>query len=103
MRYALVAVDHRRLGGTTFRICASFDLQHHQGAVEGVSQSFRRRPFKALVMPDMSGARHIDYRISMYQPMAYVAKHSHKVWEQVYHVLDGEGLIDIDGRSYVVR
>jgi quercetin dioxygenase-like cupin family protein len=54
-------------------------------------------------MPDTAGARYIDYRISMCQPMAYVAKHSHKVQEQVYHVLDAEGLMDIDGRSYVVR
>jgi hypothetical protein len=29
----------------------------------------------------------LNYRISMYQPMAYVERHSHKVQEQVYHVL----------------
>jgi mannose-6-phosphate isomerase-like protein (cupin superfamily) len=33
----------------------------------------------------------------MYQPMAHVALHTHKVQEQVYHVLDGEGLMEIDG------
>jgi len=36
--------------------------------------------------------RHLDYRISMYQPMAYVARHKHKVQEQIYHVLEGGGL-----------
>ena len=46
---------------------------------------------KPLVMPQTAGARHIDYRISMYQPMARVARHQHRVQEQIYHVLEGEG------------
>ena len=58
---------------------------------------------KPLVMPETAGSQHLDYRISMYQPMAYVALHSHKVQEQVYHVLDGEGLMEIDGKHHVVR
>ena len=58
---------------------------------------------KALVHPDSVGSRQIDYRISCYQPMAYVETHSHQVQEQVYHVLDGEGLMTIDGQRTVVR
>jgi mannose-6-phosphate isomerase-like protein (cupin superfamily) len=58
---------------------------------------------KPLVMPETAGSRHVDYRISMYQPMAYVQLHRHKVQEQVYHVLDGEGLMEIDGEKRVVR
>ncbi len=58
---------------------------------------------KPLVNPENAGARHIDYRISMYQPMAYVKLHKHKVQEQVYHVLEGEGLMEIAGERRVVR
>jgi mannose-6-phosphate isomerase-like protein (cupin superfamily) len=58
---------------------------------------------KPLVNPENAGARHVDYRISMYQPMAYVKLHKHKVQEQVYHVLDGEGLMQIGGERRVVR
>jgi mannose-6-phosphate isomerase-like protein (cupin superfamily) len=58
---------------------------------------------KPLVMPDNGGSRRIDYRISMYQPMAHVAKHAHTVQEQIYHVLEGEGLMEIDGSSRLVR
>jgi mannose-6-phosphate isomerase-like protein (cupin superfamily) len=65
---------------------------HHGGALS-----------KPLVMPETAGSRHIDYRISMYQPMAYVKLHSHKVQEQIYHVLEGEALIDIDGERSLVR
>ena len=58
---------------------------------------------KPLVMPETAGSRSIDYRISMYQPMAHVARHKHNVQEQVYHVLEGEGLMEIDNQSHVVR
>lgn len=58
---------------------------------------------KPLVMPETAGSEHIDYRISMYQPMAHVALHSHKVQEQIYHVLEGEGMMEIDGKRNVVR
>ena len=58
---------------------------------------------KPLVMPQTAASRHIDYRISMYQPMARVALHKHKVQEQIYHVLEGEGLMQIDGAPHVVR
>jgi mannose-6-phosphate isomerase-like protein (cupin superfamily) len=65
---------------------------HHGGALS-----------KPLVNPESAGARHLDYRISMYQPMAYVKLHKHKVQEQVYHVLEGEGLMEIAGERRVVR
>jgi quercetin dioxygenase-like cupin family protein len=39
----------------------------------------------------------------MYQPMAHVARHKHRVQEQIYHVLAGEGLMEIAGKSDVVR
>ena len=58
---------------------------------------------KPLVMPETAGTRHLDYRISMYQPMAYVQKHSHNIQEQVYHVIEGEGMMEIDGKKHVVR
>jgi mannose-6-phosphate isomerase-like protein (cupin superfamily) len=58
---------------------------------------------KPLVMPETLNSKHLDYRISMYQPMAYVAPHSHREQEQVYHILEGEGLMEIDGEARVVR
>ncbi len=58
---------------------------------------------KALVRPENCGSRHVDYRISTYQPMAYVEMHTHKVQEQIYHVLDGEGAMHIGGETRIVR
>ena len=58
---------------------------------------------KMLVRPESCGSKSIDYRISVYQPRAYVAPHKHRIHEQVYHVLEGEGLMELDGEKTVVR
>jgi len=58
---------------------------------------------KPLVMPETAGSQHIDYRISMYQPKARVALHKHTLQEQIYHVLEGEGLMQVAGKPHVVR
>ncbi len=58
---------------------------------------------KALVHPETTGSRLIDYRISTYQPMAHVERHVHEVQEQVYHILEGEGLMEIGEEKRVVR
>ncbi|WP_068118758.1 cupin domain-containing protein [Tropicimonas marinistellae] len=58
---------------------------------------------KALVAPNTVGSKLVDYRISTYQPMAYVERHVHKVQEQVYHILAGEGLMEIGEERFVVR
>jgi mannose-6-phosphate isomerase-like protein (cupin superfamily) len=58
---------------------------------------------KMLVRPETAGSRLVDFRISTYQPMACVEPHAHKVQEQIYHVLAGEGLMELDGERRVVR
>ncbi|HBK05639.1 MAG TPA: cupin [Acetobacteraceae bacterium] len=58
---------------------------------------------KMLVTPETANTALFDHRISSYQPKGYVAPHKHKVQEQIYHVLEGEGLMEIDGERVVVR
>ena len=58
---------------------------------------------KMVVRPETCGSEQLDYRISVYQPSACVAPHSHTAQEQVYHVLEGEGLLELDGERTVVR
>jgi mannose-6-phosphate isomerase-like protein (cupin superfamily) len=65
---------------------------HHGGALS-----------KALVRPETCGSRRIDHRISCYQPMAFVEEHVHRVQEQIYHVLEGEGMLTLDERSVLLR
>ena len=58
---------------------------------------------KMLVRPERLGSRSMDYRISPYQPKAYVAPHFHRVQEQVYPSLEGEASMELDGSRQVVR
>jgi quercetin dioxygenase-like cupin family protein len=58
---------------------------------------------KRLVHPETTGSKHLDHRISTYAPKAYVAPHTHQVQEQIYHVLSGEGLMQILKERRVIR
>ncbi|MFI5401160.1 MAG: cupin domain-containing protein [SAR324 cluster bacterium] len=58
---------------------------------------------KMLVRPETAGSQHVDFRISTYQPMSCVEPHAHKIQEQIYQVIDGEGLMEIAGARRVVR
>ncbi len=65
---------------------------HHGGALS-----------KVLVEAGPGGSRLLDFRISSYEPAAQVERHAHDAKEQVYYFLEGEGLLELDGRRHVVR
>jgi quercetin dioxygenase-like cupin family protein len=51
---------------------------------------------KRLVgVPDNS--RKLGYVISCYAPGSFMTPHKHKVRDQVYHILEGDGVLVIDG------
>jgi mannose-6-phosphate isomerase-like protein (cupin superfamily) len=58
---------------------------------------------KALVGTDNSGSRRIDFRISHYAPNAHVQEHVHKVQEQIYYVIEGEGVLTLDNERHLMR
>jgi quercetin dioxygenase-like cupin family protein len=64
---------------------------------------FNQALSKAIVTPETVGSRFFDHRISCYEPGAYVENHVHKVQEQIYHVLAGEGVLTVDGERRLVR
>jgi mannose-6-phosphate isomerase-like protein (cupin superfamily) len=58
---------------------------------------------KALVDPGNTGSGRLDFRISRYAPAAFVEEHVHKVQEQVYYVLEGEGVLTLDAERHLMR
>ena len=64
---------------------------------------FNQALSKAIVTPATVGSRFFDHRISSYEPGAHVESHVHKVQEQIYHVLNGEGVLTVDGERRLVR
>ena len=64
---------------------------------------FNQALSKAIVSPEIVGSRYFDHRISCYEPGAHVEAHVHKVQEQIYHVLSGEGVLIVDAERRLVR
>jgi mannose-6-phosphate isomerase-like protein (cupin superfamily) len=64
---------------------------------------FNQALSKAIVTPETTGSRFFDHRISTYEAGAHVESHVHKVQEQIYHVLAGEGILVLDGERRLVR
>ncbi|MFZ2737242.1 MAG: cupin domain-containing protein [Burkholderiaceae bacterium] len=58
---------------------------------------------KALAAPENTGSSRLDFRISRYAPAAYVGEHVHQVQEQVYYVLEGEGVLTLDEEKHLMR
>lgn len=58
---------------------------------------------KELAGPATTGSSRIDFRISHYAPMAHVQEHVHQVQEQVYYVLEGEGMLTLDDARHLMR
>lgn len=58
---------------------------------------------KMLVRPETAGSRLVDYRISVYQPRGYVEPHRHRIQEQIYYILEGEAMMEIEGERSVVK
>ena len=58
---------------------------------------------KELAGPETTGSSRVDFRISRYAPMAYVQEHVHQVQEQVYYVLEGEGVLSLDEARHLMR
>jgi mannose-6-phosphate isomerase-like protein (cupin superfamily) len=58
---------------------------------------------KMLIRPENADTKLFDFRISCYQPKGYVARHAHAVQEQIYYILEGEGLMEIEEVRTVVE
>ena len=58
---------------------------------------------KMLVGPENSGSSRIDFRISRYAPNAHVQEHVHKVQEQIYYVIEGEGVLTLGNDRHLMR
>lgn len=58
---------------------------------------------KELAGPTTTGSQRLDFRISRYAPMAYVQEHVHAVQEQVYYVIEGEGILTMNEARHLMR
>lgn len=58
---------------------------------------------KLIATPENAPTKYFDFRLSTYQPKGFVEKHSHEIEEQIYYILEGEGLMELNGTTNIVR
>lgn len=56
---------------------------------------------KLLVHPTNADTKYFDFRISSYQPRGYAEVHVHEVAENLYYILSGKGVVELDGEDLV--
>ncbi|HSB78778.1 MAG TPA: cupin domain-containing protein [Candidatus Methylomirabilis sp.] len=58
---------------------------------------------KMLVHPTNADTRHFDFRISSYQPKGFAEVHVHECAENIYYILQGRGIVELDGERHLVE
>ena len=58
---------------------------------------------KMLVHPTNAATRYFDFRLSSYQPKGYAEVHVHEVAENIYYILQGRGIVELDGEKHLVE
>lgn len=56
---------------------------------------------KYLVNND-SGSKYVDFRISIYRPKGYAEVHIHDEAENIFYIMQGTGIFELDGERFVV-
>ncbi len=58
--------------------------------------------FSKLLINESHGSKYFDFRISSYQPKGYCEPHIHKTAENIYYILKGNGIVELDGKRDLV-
>ena len=58
--------------------------------------------FSKLLVNESCGSRYFDFRVSSYQPKGYCETHAHQTAENIYYILKGEGVVELDGKRHLV-
>jgi mannose-6-phosphate isomerase-like protein (cupin superfamily) len=59
--------------------------------------------FSKLLINESHGSKYFDFRISSYQPKGYCEAHIHKHAENIYYILKGTGIVELDGKRHLVN
>ena len=58
--------------------------------------------FSKLLVNEAHGSKYFDFRVSSYQPKGYCTAHVHETAENIYYILKGTGIVDLDGTRHLV-
>jgi len=58
--------------------------------------------FSKLLVNESHGSKYFDFRISSYQPKGYCEPHTHDIAENIYYILQGTGIVELEGVRHLV-
>lgn len=58
--------------------------------------------FSKILISEADGSKYFDFRVSIYQPKGYCEVHTHETAENIYYILQGEGIVELNGEKHLV-
>jgi mannose-6-phosphate isomerase-like protein (cupin superfamily) len=58
--------------------------------------------FSKLLVNESHGSKYFDFRVSSYQPKGYCEPHTHEIAENIYYILKGTGIVELEGVRHLV-
>ena len=58
--------------------------------------------FSKFLVNESHGSKYFDFRVSSYQPKGYCEAHTHQTAENIYYILKGSGIVELDGKRHLV-
>lgn len=58
--------------------------------------------FSKLLINETHGSKFFDFRISSYQPKGCCEPHTHETNENIYYVIKGQGVVELDGKRHLI-
>ncbi len=70
----------------------------HAEEVDWIEAPGHFSAFSKLLVNESHGSKYFDFRISSYQPKGYCEAHTHQHAENIYYILRGSGIVELDGK-----
>jgi mannose-6-phosphate isomerase-like protein (cupin superfamily) len=58
--------------------------------------------FSKLLINEAHGSKFFDFRISSYQPKGCCEPHTHETAENIYYILKGQGVVELNGKRHLI-
>ena len=58
--------------------------------------------FSKLLINETHRSKFFDFRISSYQPKGCCEPHTHETNENIYYVIKGQGVVELDGKRHLI-
>lgn len=81
---------------------AAYGVKHHTQKPWYCSKGHTAGAISKRLVGTPDGSMKIGYVMSCYAPGNFMEPHVHKIREQVYHILEGDGVLVIDGVKHRV-